>query len=166
MADGVCGKGYQPHNMSRVSSTSEDTAISHTGYVRPVDQARTFELISERLLEYVSTHSDGPPGKKWWRDKHWRVDYHWRDKQWRDKHWGIVAGLPYCLDGACLCCRQDRFGLHRTECEQCRTAWIMSTVNREVARAVRTDASVSKWGRSQTINRASFWPYNLLGLKF
>ena len=133
MADGVCGKGYQPHNMSRVFSTSEDTAISHTGYVRPVDQALVFEMISQKLIPYVSKHKDGHFGFVWWHDKHWL-----------HKDWPTSLDAE-CKNSACRCCRQNRFGLDCTECEQCRAAWIMSTVNREVARAVITDASVSTY---------------------
>ena len=135
MADAEGGTGYQPRNISAPLDFSVPIMTLSPGrFLHVPDQITMVEEMGQALIPFLCQHTDGPPDReRWWRDKHWRVDY-----------WN---GGPKCKADGCLCCLQNQLGnlLGQTTCEQCRTAWVMSTVSRAWAKAVKTDPSGIKW---------------------
>ena len=125
--------GYQPPGLCFGDLTADER------------QELLVHMVPE-VLKYLCHHSKkvAPRGSKgkWFRDKHWRVNY---------KKKG-----PTCKDGTnCMCCRQAKYGLlglsatndafTNEACELCLSAWRLSTVDRAWSTLVSHDQQHFRW---------------------
>ena len=111
---------------------SASTAIRHTNEIQPGDVARILCAVSKNMLPLLA-HCYSPPNALWYRDHHYQ------------KYGSYRNNSAVCKDRGCLCCKQKKKGLSETHCEYCLGAHVLSTVNKETSRVVKTDDRVWNW---------------------